>query len=356
MPEPAELSAPGPTELSAAPTGQPMNLARDAKLSVIVPCFNEADVLPQLHARLIASLDALGLRWEAIFVDDGSSDGTYEKLREMHIADARLKALALSRNFGHQVAISAGLAAADGDYVAVIDADLQDPPELIASAVNLLQQGYDVVYAVRRKRKGNLLKRAAYRVFYRVLGKLAEVEIPLDAGDFSVMTRRVVDVLNAMRERHRFVRGLRAWTGFRQIGLEYERDSRAAGATKYPLRKLVHLAANGIFSFSTGPLRLSVYLGMATLAFCFAAGLFILVWRLTGFRFMGHAAVDLPGWSAVILAVILFSGVHLTILGVMGIYLGMIYGEVKQRPRWVTRESLGIRPASLNAPENNRDP
>ncbi|HEX8489571.1 MAG TPA: glycosyltransferase family 2 protein, partial [Chthoniobacterales bacterium] len=280
MPEPTELSTAGPTKLSPAPAGQSMNIPRDAKLSVIVPCLNEADVLPQLHPRLVASLDALGLRWEVIFVDDGSSDGTYEKLRELHRADARLKALALSRNFGHQVAISAGLAAADGDYVAVIDADLQDPPELIASAVNLLQQGFDVVYAVRRKRKGNLLKRGAYRVFYRVLGKLAEVEIPLDAGDFSVMTRRVVDVLNTMRERHRFVRGLRAWTGFRQIGLEYERESRAAGATKYPWRKLVHLAADGIFSFSTGPLRLSVYLGMATLAFCFAAGLFILVWRL----------------------------------------------------------------------------
>jgi polyisoprenyl-phosphate glycosyltransferase len=354
MSDPTENSAPGPTTLSAAPTGKSTNIPRDARLSVVVPCFNEMAVLPQLHARLVASLDALGLRWEAIFVDDGSTDGTYEKLREMHTADPRLKALALSRNFGHQVAISAGLAAAEGDYVAVIDADLQDPPELISSAVNLLQQGYDVVYAVRRKRKGNLVKRAAYHVFYRLLGKLAEVKIPLDAGDFSVMTRRVVDVLNTMRERHRFVRGLRAWTGFRQIGLEYDRESRAAGATKYPFRKLFRLAADGIFSFSTGPLRFSVYLGMATLAFCFAAGLFILVWRLAGFRFMGHVAADLPGWSAVILALILFSGVHLTILGVMGIYLGMIYGEVKQRPRWVTRESLGLQAAPSNAPDNNR--
>ena len=324
----------------------------NTKLSVVVPCFNEADVLPQLQARLVTSLQTLGLQWEVIFVDDGSSDTTYEQLRELHKRDPRLKALALSRNFGHQVAISAGLAAAAGDYVAVMDADLQDPPELIATALNLLQQGYDVVYAVRRKRKGNLLKRAAYRIFYRVLGKLAEVEIPLDAGDFSVMSRRVVDLLNTMRERHRFIRGLRAWTGFRQIGLEYERDSRAAGATKYPFRKLLRLAADGIFSFSTGPLRFSVYLGMATLALCFAAGLFILIWRLSGFRFMGHVAADLPGWTGVILAVILFSGVQLTILGVMGIYLGMIYGEVKQRPRWVTRESLGIFPAMGSPPEH----
>jgi glycosyltransferase involved in cell wall biosynthesis len=319
-----------------------MTILPHTKLSVVVPCYNEAEVLPRLEVRLTASLEALGLSWEVIFVDDGSSDATYEQLQEMHSRDARLKVLVLSRNFGHQVAISAGLAAAQGDYIAVMDADLQDPPELLATALGLLQQGYDVVYAVRRKRKEHLLKRLAYKTFYRLLGKLAEVDIPLDAGDFSVMTRRIVDVLNTMRERNQFVRGLRAWAGFRQIGLEYERESRAAGETKYPIRKLLRLAVDGIFSFSTGPLRFAVYLGIASLGISFLAGAFILIWRLTGFRFMGHVANELPGWSAVVLAVILFSGVQLTILGIMGIYMGMIYGEVKGRPRWITRESLGL--------------
>ena len=329
-----------------------MSIPTNVKLSVVVPCFNEADVLTPLRNRLVPALEASGVTWEVIFVDDGSSDATYRLLSEMHKADPRLKAISLSRNFGHQVAISAGLVAAEGDYVAVMDADLQDPPELLVPALNLLEQGYDVVYAVRSKRKGNVFKRAAYRAFYRILGTLAEVEIPLDAGDFSVMTRRVVDILKTMRERHQFIRGLRAWTGFRQIGLEYERQGRAGGKTKYPLGKLVRLAGEGIFSFSTAPLRFSVYLGMATLAFCLAAGLFIVVWRLAGFRFMGHVAAELPGWAAVILAIVLFSGVHLIILGVMGVYLGMVYGEVKRRPRWITRESLGVRAATHDALES----
>ena len=201
-------------------------------LSVVIPCFNEADVLPLLRKRLVAALEPTGAQWEVVFVDDGSFDGTFEHLAAMHREDGRFKVLSFSRNFGHQTAISAGLAHATGEAVAVMDADLQDPPEILPAALAKLKEGYDVVYAVRRQRKEGLLKRGAYALFYRLLKAVAEIDIPLDSGDFCLMNRRVVDVLKQMPERNVFVRGLRAWSGFRQFGLDYERQARAAGETK----------------------------------------------------------------------------------------------------------------------------
>jgi glycosyltransferase involved in cell wall biosynthesis len=325
--------------------------AMEPMLSVVIPCFNEAKVLPLLKERLVKSLAALNLQWEVILVDDGSSDATRQQLEAMHSEEPRFKVISFSRNFGHQAAISAGLKFAAGTMMAVMDADLQDPPEILAPALGLLQQGYDVVYAVRRKRKENFLKRAAYLLFYRILSNLADVRIPADAGDFCLMQRPVVDTLKALPERNVFVRGLRAWAGFRQIGLEYERESRAAGNPKYSLRKLFNLAADGIFSFSTAPLQLAIYLGFTTLVLSVCAGFFIFAWRIFGFRFMGHVATELPGWTGVIGAVIVFSGVQLLVLGLIGNYIGRIYTEVKRRPRWVIRDSLGISAATAPSAE-----
>jgi len=311
-------------------------------LSVVVPCFNEAAVLPHLQARLEQVLGSLNLCWEVILVDDGSSDETFRQITAVHQENPRFKSISLSRNFGHQAAITAGLQFAAGEVIAVMDADLQDPPEILPRCFDLIRDGSDIVYAVRRKRKENVLKRAAYRTFYRILRSTAEVEIPLDAGDFCVMSRRVAENLREMPERNVFVRGLRAWVGFRQTALEYEREARAAGETKYSLGKLCRLAADGVFSFSTAPLRLATYFGFFALGVSILAVLFVFFWRIAGFEFMGHTAKELPGWSAVVAAVLFFSGVQLLMLGLIGEYIGRIYGEVKQRPRWVIREALGI--------------
>lgn len=319
-----------------------MKPAGNIDLSLVIPCYNEGEVLPLLQAKLVKCLDALGIAWEVIFVDDGSLDTTYRQLERMHQVEPRFKAISLSRNFGHQAAICAGLSHAAGNAVGIMDADLQDPPEILAACLAKLQQGFDVVYAVRQKRKENILMRAAYAVFYRLLRSVAEAEIPLDSGDFCVMSRRVVAVLVQMQERNPFVRGLRAWTGFRQTGLEYERQARAAGETKYPLGKLVRLAADGVFAFSTVPLRAATYLGLGALVFSVMAGLFILAWRIFGFRFMGHTAGELPGWTALVGGMLFLSGIQFLILGCMGEYMGRIYTEVKQRPRWIVREALGI--------------
>ncbi len=285
---------------------------------------------------------ALTIPWEVILIDDGSQDATFDELVKTHRMDSRFKVIGLSRNFGHQAAIAAGLAHATGDVVAIIDADLQDPPELLGRCLQLIDGGYDVVYAVRRNRKEGLLKRCTYALYYRLLRLAAEIEIPLDSGDFCMMRRPVVDVLLSMPERNIFLRGMRAWAGFRQTGLEYEREARAAGKTKYSFNRLLRLGADGIFSFSTVPLRCATYLGLCTVALCAAAGLFILIWRLSAFEFMGHTAAQLPGWTAIALGLVGFGGLQLLLLGMIGEYVGRIYSEVKRRPRYVIWRSLGL--------------
>jgi polyisoprenyl-phosphate glycosyltransferase len=324
-----------------APTVEP---AQRVELSILVPCFNEVAVLPALQARLLKCLTDLGVAWEVVLVDDGSADKTYELLAAMHRADPRFKVVGLSRNFGHQSAIGAGLAFASGKAVAIMDADLQDPPEVLAQALAKLRDGYDVVYAIRRKRKENVFKRAAYALFYRLLTFVAEENIPLDSGDFCLMSGRVANVLRQMPERNVFLRGLRAWAGFRQIGLEYDRAARAAGEPKYNFRKLLRLAADGVFAFSLLPLRLATYLGLCAVGFSISAGVFVVVWRLCGFRFMGHTAHDLPGWTAMFGGLLFMGGVQFLMLGCLGEYIGRIYTEVKHRPRWIVRETLGLEP------------
>jgi len=312
------------------------------ELSLVIPCFNEGRVLPLLRQRLVENLAQIGMTWEVILVDDGSRDDTFAQIAAMHAADQRFKALAFSRNFGHQTAVFAGLSRAAGDFVAVLDADLQDPPEFVATCVAKLKAGYDVVYAVRRQRKENVFKRAAYAGFYRLLKAIAEVEIPLDSGDFCVMRQCVVSVLRSMPERDVFVRGLRAWSGFRQVGVEYERAARAAGETKYPLRKLVKLALDGVFAFSSLPLRLAIYLGFGSLAVSLAGALLVIIWKILNFRFLGHYPSEVPGWTSLVCLILFLSGMQFLILGILGEFIRRIYGEVQQRPRWIIRAELGF--------------
>lgn len=260
----------------------------------------------------------------------------------MHAADQRFKVISFSRNFGHQTAVYAGLSYASGDFVAVMDADLQDPPEFLLTCIEKLKEGYDVVYAVRRRRKENLIKKLCYSAFYRLLKAIAEVEIPLDSGDFCVMRQRVVAVLRQMPERNMFVRGLRAWSGFRQAGIEYDRDARAAGETKYPFLKLVRLAMDGVIAFSPLPLRLAAYVGFGSLAVSLVGTAFLIVWKILDFPVLGQYPSEVPGWTSLVCLMLFLNGIQFLMLGVMGEFIGRIYNETKQRPRWIVREALGI--------------
>lgn len=317
--------------------------ALDARLTVVIPCYNEEAVLPLLERRLFEALDALSHVWEVIFVDDGSTDRTYEHLSRLHERQPdQVKVIRLSRNFGHQTALWAGLSYAEGQVVAVLDADLQDPPELLAACLQRWREGYDVIYAVRQKRKEGLFKRSAYAAFYRLLRIVADIRIPLDSGDFCVMDKRVVDVLHRMGERNVFIRGMRAWTGFRQIGIPYERGVRAAGDSKYTFSRLLRLAVDGTLSFSAFPLRVATWIGLACVGLAFMAVVFVLAWRVARFEFLGMVASDVPGWASTVVVVLLIGGVQLFLTGVMGEYVGRIYEEVKARPRWVVSDSLGL--------------
>ncbi|MBZ8134238.1 glycosyltransferase [Afifella sp. IM 167] len=306
-------------------------------LSVVVPCYNEQEVLPLTHARLLEAFGAAPFRFQIVYVNDGSRDATGAMLEEYAAADTRVKAVILSRNFGHQAAVSAGLAHADGDAIGIIDADLQDPPEVILAMLDKWRAGYDVIYGVRRKRKESLFKRTAYTLFYRIFRSVAEVDMPLDAGDFCLMDRHVLDVLNDLPESERYLRGLRAWVGFSQTALEYERAVRAAGVTKYPFRKLVKLAADGIFSFSTAPLTLVFYAGLITAAIAVAGLIFTFVQRVFDITVFGVAPTDIPGFTALALMILFLGAVQMLSVGILGEYIGRIFVEVKRRPTYIVR-------------------
>lgn len=305
-------------------------------LSVIVPCYNEQEVLRESHRRLSESLASLGMDYEIVFVDDGSDDSTLDLLRRIQADDARTRVVVLSRNFGHQLALSAGLERASGNAVVIIDADLQDPPEVIPEMVARWRAGVDVVYGVRTGRAGeSAFKRWSASVFYRLISRLSEMDIPLDAGDFRLLDRRVVDVLCRMPERDRFVRGLIAWVGLRQEAVSYERAGRFAGESKYPLGRMLRLALDGILSFSQAPLRFATWIGCASAALALLGAVYALVLRL-------FTSVWVPGWTLMFIAMMFIGGVQLVILGLMGEYLGRIYGEVKHRPLFLVREQLGF--------------
>jgi polyisoprenyl-phosphate glycosyltransferase len=304
--------------------------------SFVVPVYNERDVLDELGRRLSAVLDALDGDGEVILVDDGSSDGSHELLRELHARDARFKVVRLSRNFGHQIAISAGLDHASGDATIVMDADLQDPPEVAIELARKWREGYDVVYAVRSDRAGESrakLLTAAW--FYRVFNRMSDVPVPPNVGDFRLVDRRVLDVVGEMPEHRPFLRGMFAWVGFDQTGVTYERAARPAGTTKYSLHKMIAFAVDGITSFSTAPLRLVLNAGFVVSALSFALGVATIVFKIVGLDLV-------PGWASILTVVAFLGGIQLTVLGVIGEYVGRIHEEVKRRPLYLVRETAGV--------------
>lgn len=301
--------------------------------TITVPVFNEIESLPKLYQRVKETMDSTGEPWELILVDDGSRDGSTELIQELARGDSRVRPVIFARNFGHQIAITAGLDFSRGQAVVVIDADLQDPPEVILDLIAKWREGYEVVYAVRAERVGeSWFKRMTASVFYRLIYRITDVDIPLDAGDFRLLDRAVVDVLNNMRERHRFPRGMSAWVGFRQVGVPYRREARFAGETKYPFRKMFRLALNAITSFSFFPLQLATYLGFIS------AGISILAIPIVIFLRL-YRNLALTGQATTLIAVLFLGGVQLISLGILGEYIGRLYDEAKGRPLYIVRKS-----------------
>lgn len=307
------------------------------KYSFIIPVYNEEETIPELYRRMAAVMDGLDGAAELILVNDGSRDRSLMLMRELREQDKRVCYLSLARNFGHQVAVTAGLNFAQGQAVVVLDADLQDPPELIPKLVEQWQHGFDVVYAQRiQRRREGWFKRLTAFVFYRVLKHLADVEMPTDTGDFCLMDRQVVDVLNSMPERNRYIRGLRSWLGFRQTAVPFERDPRFAGDVKYTFRKSLGLAINGLVSFSTVPLRLSTYLGMFSACAALVMAFLVIYWRLFS------PASPLTGYAIIAAAIFFLGAVQLFSIGILGEYIGRIYDEVKNRPLYTLSEAAGF--------------
>jgi glycosyltransferase involved in cell wall biosynthesis len=310
----------------------------DATLSVVVPLFNEADNVDELLRRIrgvIAGLRVAPAAYELILVDDGSRDATLEKLLAASHGDPHLRVISLSRNFGHQIAATAGLDAARGDAVVLMDGDLQDPPELIDDFLAKFREGYDVVYATRRRRAGeSRFKLFTAALFYRVIRRLTNVSIPVDTGDFRLMSRRVVAALRSSRERHRFIRGLVSWVGFRQTGIEYDRAERFSGESKYPVSKMLKFAIDGITAFSEIPLRLATWFGFVVSVVAFGVALFEIGLHV----FTGY---NLPGYTSTIFAILFLGGVQLITIGILGEYVGRVYDEIKGRPLYLVAENVG---------------
>jgi dolichol-phosphate mannosyltransferase len=320
-------------ELRALAPGAPDDAGPEIVLSVVVPAFDEEDGLAALWARLEPVLTAVGPA-EVVIVDDGSRDGTWAEIQRLATADDRVRGLRLTRNFGHQAALSAGMAAAVGAAVVCIDADLQDPPELIPVLLERWREGNEVVFAVRRSRQEGWLKRSAYRSFYRLYRRLANIDVPVDSGDFALLDRAVVDEILALPEHNRFLRGLRSWVGHRQVGVEYDRDARHAGEPKYTLRRLVRLALDGLLSFSAAPLRLASLLGLLV---ALAGGVYIAV-ALAYRAFIGGVP---DGWTSIIAIVLTVGGMQLVVVGVLGEYVARIYDETKGRPDYLVADRTG---------------
>ena len=313
-------------------------------ISVIIPAFNEGDGIRQLHERLAAVASTWNEDYEFVLVDDGSRDQTLAIAEEIARGDPHLKIVSLSRNFGHQPAVTAGLEHARGDLIAVIDADLQDPPEELQRFFAKCREGFDIVYAVRTKRKEGLLKRLAYKAYYRVLASLANIPIPLDSGDFCVMNRRAVDALNTLPESSRFIRGLRSWIGFRQTGLAYERQARAAGEPKYTFRKLLQLAVDGIVNFSSKPLRLIMVAGLLLGTFSMLVAMVVLVQYVFNVTLWEYNPRDARGWTSLVVALLLLSSAQLFCLGIIGEYVGRLFDEVKRRPVYMVERTVNVEP------------
>jgi len=304
--------------------------------TIIAPIYNEVENIPLLYARISEVMEQTGESWEFVMVDDGSSDGSTEKILNLQSKDEKVKSVILSRNFGHQIAVTAGLDTSKGEAVIIIDADLQDPPEVILDLIKKWKEGYEVVYAVRSKREGeSWFKLFTASAFYRVIQRITDVNIPSNTGDFRLLDQKVVQVMNGMREKHRFLRGMSVWVGFKQTGVEYEREERFAGETKYPLKKMIRLASDAITGFSYFPLQLAMYLGFIAAGISILAIPVVIVLRVTGSQaFFGQATT--------LIAVLFLGGVQLISLGLLGEYVGRLYDEAKDRPLYVVREDLEV--------------
>jgi len=302
------------------------------KYSIIAPVYNELESLPELQRRITEVMEQTGEEWELVLIDDGCTDGSTAVIREIAKKYPRIRPVIFARNFGHQIAVSAGLDYCRGEAVVIIDADLQDPPEVILQMIDLWKQGNEVVYAVRSEREGeSWFKRLTASLFYRIIFKITDIKIPLDTGDFRLMDRKVINVMKRMPERHRFLRGMSAWIGFKQIGLPYKRAARFAGVTKYPFSKMMKLALNAITSFSHFPLQMATYVGFFSAGISILAIPIVTIGRLTGSQaFFGQATT--------LIAVLFLGGVQLISLGILGEYVGRIYDEAKGRPLYIVRE------------------
>lgn len=304
--------------------------------SIVAPVYNEEVLLPEFYRRVVAAMEALGEPFELVLVNDGSRDRCYEIMRQLNEQDPRVKAINFSRNFGHQLAITAGIDYAAGQAVIVIDSDLQDPPEVIPRMIEEWKQGNQVVFAVRTEREGETaFKKATASFFYRLIRKITSVDIPVDTGDFRLMDRKVVDALKQMREQKRFMRGLSVWVGFKQTGVGYKRDARKAGETKYPLRKMLKFAMDGITAFSYLPLQLATYFGFAIAMLSVIGIVAVIILRLM-------TGNELAGQATTLVTVLFLGGVQLICLGIIGEYLGRIYDEVKRRPLYIVADELGF--------------
>jgi len=302
--------------------------------SIVAPIYNELENIPELFKRVSEVMDSTGEPWELVLVDDGCTDGSTDRIRELAIKDGRVRPVIFARNFGHQIAVTAGMDYARGDAVVIIDADLQDPPEVILELAKKWKEGYEVVYAVRAEREGETkFKIWTASLFYRLIYRITDVKIPLDTGDFRLIDRKVVTVMNGMREKHRFLRGMGAWVGFKQIGVEYKRAARYSGETKYPLKKMLRLAINAITGFSYFPLQLATYFGFISAGLAILAIPIIVTLRLAGETHF------FEGQTTTLVAVLFLGGVQLISLGILGEYIGRIYDEAKGRPLYVVRDA-----------------
>lgn len=306
-------------------------------LSIIIPFFNEEEVILETARRLLTFCDSLEeLNFELIFVNDGSSDKSFELLKNLATQYDAIRIINLARNFGHQIAVTAGIDASKGDAVVLIDADLQDPPEVILEMLEKWRQGYDVIYGTRSERRGeSAFKVATAKGFYRLLNRLSDTPIPLDTGDFRLMSRKVVTILKAMPERDRFIRGMVSWVGLRQISLPYVRHQRFAGNSKYPLKKMLRFAMDGVISFSTKPLKVAISMGMTCAALAILGIFYALILRI-------FTDIWVEGWTALMIAILFIGGVQLITVGILGEYIGRIYSEIQGRPLYVVDEYLGF--------------
>jgi glycosyltransferase involved in cell wall biosynthesis len=313
-------------------------------VSLLIPCFNEEQVIAETHARISRALpDSASFKYEYIFIDDGSTDATPAILRDLTQRDARVNLIHFSRNFGHQAAVSAGIKNCRGDLAVIIDADLQDPPEVIPEMIRQLRAtGSSVVYGVRRRREGEtLFKLVTAKLFYLVLNRLSEVPLPVDTGDFRVIDRKVINAFNSLKENNKYIRGLISWVGFKQTPYYYERHSRHAGATKYSLKKMIRFAATGIFYFSKKPLKLATTFGFASVAIGMLLSLWILFNRIFNPQFL------VTGWTSLILMMIYLGGVQLLTIGILGQYVGSLFDEVKRRPEYIIDDTVNPAPVRL---------